>query len=244
MARIFLRGAELTLPEAVEVPEPAELGPSPLEELLKSAVAREGTLRRSRAHELNLALEGAGVNHAPAICRLLEDAEFLKLEDNFGESCRAMGVAALLRCGFPWALHITPEDLAFARSRPRRKSDDGMQIGALGSKTVAVAVTMIGVMAFLAGAGDSFHNLALALAGLLMTVYGVLGFGAASRRPRRQSLLATALWGGALMVILGLMLPFTSDALLILGTGLTGLMCVATFLFSFAMPRVEQKAGF
>jgi hypothetical protein len=49
----------------------------------------------------------------------LENSPWLQWADSRGRTCRAAAVEALLSLGYPWALHVTPEDLEHYRAQSR-----------------------------------------------------------------------------------------------------------------------------
>src|SRR5438270_477680 len=114
--------------------------------MLEAALSLEGAARRLNLNELNAALRAATPAQAPEITRLLDSAILGELEDQSGHCCRAVAVEALLRFGFPWAMHVTPEDLAFARARYRQGWDDGNRISAIAVVTVAGGLGLLGLM--------------------------------------------------------------------------------------------------
>ena len=56
----------------------------------------------------------------------LDDEAFHDLYDSDGVSCRAVAVEAVLALGFPWALHLEPDDLDYLRTvKPTRLAPSG-----------------------------------------------------------------------------------------------------------------------
>jgi hypothetical protein len=53
------------------------------------------------------------------LLRALEGSVWLDWADSRGWTCRAEAVEALLALGYPWALHVTPEDLEHYRAQRR-----------------------------------------------------------------------------------------------------------------------------
>lgn len=107
-----------------EVPSLTEL------DAVRAAVrdAREGTglVREAAAAALNarLAALTASEAHGQLLLELLAGDTLTGLTDEQGRSCRREAVRALLRLGFPWALQIEPETLAWfreAEAAPRRR---------------------------------------------------------------------------------------------------------------------------
>ena len=219
---------------------PAEVS-EPLQALFARAVALEGTARRNQARELNLRLQSAGLEQAPEVAGLLDDPKFLQLEDHFGRSCRAVAVTTLIGFGFPWALHITPEDLQFARSHQPRRWDDHARLGAMVVLTVALGAVLAGLMS-LGFSFESRHNAVLMFAGgVLLTAYGVRGAIAPFQWPRRRSLVRTAAWGLLVLPLLLVGLWVRSDVSLMFNAVVAVLLLGAAWVGSFAMPRIEQQ---
>jgi hypothetical protein len=51
------------------------------------------------------------------LLRALEENTWIGWTDARGRTCRAAAVEALLGLGYPWALHVTPEDLEHYRAQ-------------------------------------------------------------------------------------------------------------------------------
>ncbi len=95
----------------------AEVGGAALAVAIETAavgVPRRG--RRARARRLLEVLGAArpSAEVAAALVRALDDGAFARLP-----GCREKAVEVLLACGYPHALHVSPEDLAFYRERSR-----------------------------------------------------------------------------------------------------------------------------
>ncbi|HEX5747592.1 MAG TPA: hypothetical protein VFZ09_15200 [Archangium sp.] len=64
-----------------------------------------------------LAAGGGSREVADLLEQLLESGQLAGLEDPGGRTCRAAATEALTRLGFPYALEVRPEDLAFLRGQ-------------------------------------------------------------------------------------------------------------------------------
>jgi len=64
--------------------------------------------------------------NATELVRLLDADAFTGLEDAKGQPVKARALLALLRMGYPWALHIKPEDLAWLREHERPRNYKGI----------------------------------------------------------------------------------------------------------------------
>jgi hypothetical protein len=112
----------LAPPASSALPEPL----TRLEALLRAPPDRSHRKdRRALAEAVNLQLRALPRDPAlrPAVARWLlaqlGQGSFEGLVDAHGWSCRAVAVHALLGLGWPWALWVTPEDLAHYREHPR-----------------------------------------------------------------------------------------------------------------------------
>lgn len=69
-------------------------------------------------HQLDTLAAGGGSREvADLLQQLLESGQLAGLEDMGGRSCRAAATEALTRLGFPFALEVRPEDLAWLRGQ-------------------------------------------------------------------------------------------------------------------------------
>jgi len=140
---------------------PADLAPgaalpaalSALVERLRAAPAEQ---RPPLAAALVRELEKAGPGEdagavAAVVLRALDSRLLVDLETPDGVAARAEAVGALLRLGFPWALHVDPVDLQFFRERGGRRR-----------RTRAWLVAALLALAALAGAGYLLATHALA----------------------------------------------------------------------------------
>ncbi len=56
----------------------------------------------------------------PALLAVLDEPHVKLAVDESGTSCRAQVVSAVMRLGYPWALHLHPDDLLFYRAKTQR----------------------------------------------------------------------------------------------------------------------------
>jgi hypothetical protein len=112
---------------------------------LERARSGEGDARLKLAGELNVLLrrqvaveEREPVAHF--VIEKLDDEAFHDLYDAEGASCRATAVEAVLALGFPFALHLWPEDLEYLRATKPIES---------GSPTLRAMAIVTGVLAAL-----------------------------------------------------------------------------------------------
>jgi len=109
--------------EAPESPAVPEATPERVLALVQDArVAASDPERAQVAGELNqqldaLAAGGGSREVADLLQQLLESGRLAGLADAEGRSCRAAATEALTRLGFPYALEVRPEDLAFLRGQ-------------------------------------------------------------------------------------------------------------------------------
>lgn len=100
-------------------------------ETLQRARNSEGDERLQLAGRLNQLLrrppsEAERELWAQFLLERLDDEAFHDLYDTDGVSCRAVAVEALLGLGFPWALHLEPDDLEYLRTvKPSRLAPTG-----------------------------------------------------------------------------------------------------------------------
>jgi hypothetical protein len=93
--------------------------------LVERARGVSGPEREVLALRLNQRLdtldaEGRERQVAEVLHELLEGGRLEGLAESLGRPCRAAAVEALLGLGFPYALEVRPEDLAYLRSQQRR----------------------------------------------------------------------------------------------------------------------------
>lgn len=111
-----------------ELDAPAWQGPL---ETLQRARNAEGDDRLQLAAQLNQLMRTAPSDaereaRAQFLLERLDDEAFHDLYDSDGVSCRAVAVEAVLALGFPWALHLEPDDLDYLRTvKPSRLAPSG-----------------------------------------------------------------------------------------------------------------------
>ena len=111
-------------------PETAAAAPDSLETLQRARNA-DGDERLELAGRLNAQLrrhpsEAEREQWAQFLLERLDDEAFHDLYDSDGVSCRAVAVEAVLALGFPFALHLEPDDLEYLRTvRPSRIAPSG-----------------------------------------------------------------------------------------------------------------------
>ncbi|MFY0525273.1 hypothetical protein ACN28I_19715 [Archangium gephyra] len=109
--------------EAPIIPDVPEATPGQVRALVEEARVAASDAERARvAGELNqqldaLAAGGGSREVADLLHQLLESGRLAGLADAGGRSCRAAATEALTRLGFPYALEVRPEDLAFLRGQ-------------------------------------------------------------------------------------------------------------------------------
>lgn len=100
-------------------------------ETIQQARNAEGDARVELAGQLNALLrkrpvEAERERWAQFLIERLDDEAFHDLYDSDGVSCRAVAVEAVLALGFPWALHLRPDDLEYLRTvKPSRLAPSG-----------------------------------------------------------------------------------------------------------------------
>lgn len=119
--QIFKLHDDASDPESIDVRR--------LPHLISGAGASTGFDRIALALEINkalIAMRGPGHEEAESriLVTVLDEHRLDGLVDPQGRSCRKEAVETLLTCGFPHALKVSPEDLAFARTwKPPRAVD-------------------------------------------------------------------------------------------------------------------------
>jgi len=137
-------GAEVESLAVVEPPAPAAAPPKEASRVALAASARtlvefetllaqlpkaglgERTPLAGSLNDVLVAMRRPGNEQAKALLvrDALERKELQGLTDDRNRSCRKEAVETLLACGYPWALEVRPEDLAFARGwRPAAEAD-------------------------------------------------------------------------------------------------------------------------
>ncbi|AKJ01096.1 hypothetical protein ATI61_114195 [Archangium gephyra] len=92
-----------------------------------------------------LAAGGGSREVADLLEQLLESGQLAGLEDPGGRACRAAATEALTRLGFPYALEVRPEDLAFLRGQDGASQDFPWRPTAAGALLVAGIAAQWGV---------------------------------------------------------------------------------------------------
>lgn len=103
-------------------------------------------LAARRLNELFSALQPTEA-HGRLLVGLLDSQVLTPLTDDVGRPCQYEAVSALLRLGFPWALEIDPQILAWYRSHPGPRGRRRRQAGVL---AVVVLAALLGLAALLA----------------------------------------------------------------------------------------------
>ncbi|RJS16149.1 hypothetical protein DRW03_31400 [Corallococcus sp. H22C18031201] len=106
------------------MPAPIPLGTRPLEAraLAEEAHHAESSRRPALCSQLNQLMgdvvkQAEGREAADLLHGLLEGGGLAGLADEKGRTCRAAAVEGLLSLGFPYALEVSPEDLAHLRAQ-------------------------------------------------------------------------------------------------------------------------------
>jgi hypothetical protein len=116
------------LPEEGAEPESVDVRRLPF--LISGALTAQGNDRRAVATQINrvlIAMRRPGHEKAESglLVAALDGHRFDDMVDEQGRDCRKEAVETLLACGFPHALNISPEDLAFAREwKPAPPDED------------------------------------------------------------------------------------------------------------------------
>ena len=125
-----MREQEQQRREQLEAPVVGPLSAAPLE-ALQRARNSEGDERLKLAGQLNALLrrrphDAEREGWAQFLLEKLDDEAFHDLYDEGGVSCRAVAVEAVLGLGFPYALHLEPDDLEYLRTvKPTRLAPGG-----------------------------------------------------------------------------------------------------------------------
>lgn len=106
------------------------------------------------ATSLNHAVFTLATRPGPEVCELFRELSALPVlrhaRDTSGRPCRAAVIAAWLELGYPWALEVAPDDLAYVRSNASGTLQSWLTL------TVVLAVTAalqnVGVVALVLGA--------------------------------------------------------------------------------------------
>jgi len=119
---------------------------APLEELAvaaRSAPASKGNEALVALHSALSTLMPTEANGA-ALLKLLDEGALSSLKSGDGSSTRAVAIETLLRLGYPWAMQLRPEELAWYRSHQGALRRRNMLIGLL----VFVSAVAGGLYAF------------------------------------------------------------------------------------------------
>ena len=124
----------------------AVVAQDPLEHALAEARAPGADERARRGFVDRLARLDLGSPRATAdrLQALLASGELVRLRASDGTSARAVAVERLLALGYPYALEVSPEDLAHWRAERPSEATDGRGLAAL-VMTVAVCLSLWGV---------------------------------------------------------------------------------------------------
>jgi uncharacterized membrane protein YbaN (DUF454 family) len=181
-------------PDRLQDPEVSAVTQDPLERALASAQAPGADAGARRAAVDRLARLDLGSPRATAdrLQQLLGSGELATLRASDGTSARAVAVERLLGLGYPYALEVSPEDLAHWRAERPGEATDGRGLAVL-VMTVAVCLSLWGVSEPPTGVG-----LASVLALQAVTVAGAV-------RPSLRTWMRKAVFAlGVLACALGL----------------------------------------
>jgi hypothetical protein len=116
-----VRAPVSSVESSTEVPslapwEPAAAPPS-LEHLALTGRTTPGSAGRAAVNQIHATLRSlpATEENGAALLKLLDDGAFNELRADDGSSTRELAVETLLRLGYPWALRIHPDELAWFR---------------------------------------------------------------------------------------------------------------------------------
>lgn len=107
------------VPSLAPFPGDAAASSAPgLELLALTARSTPGQEGRDALHSLHLALGAlpSTPESATLLLRLLDEGAFNELRADDGSLTRELAVATLLRLGYPWALQVHPDELAWYRN--------------------------------------------------------------------------------------------------------------------------------
>jgi len=161
--------AHISPPAPVEDPGTVAAA-DPLELALAEARApgADATARRAFVDRLARLDLGDARATADALLKVLASQDLATLQASGGTSARAVAVERLLALGYPYALEVSPEDLAHWRAERPSEATDGRGLSVL-VMTVAVCLSLWGVSEPPTGLG-----LASVLALEAVTVAGVV----------------------------------------------------------------------
>lgn len=136
-----LQGGEVPSLAPFPSPEPLDPAATGLERLALTARATPGQAGRDALHSLHdsLASLPATEENAKLLLRLLDEGAFNELRGDDGSLTRELAVETLLALGYPWALQIHPDELAWYRRADflRRRNKWLLLLGVFGLGAVA-----------------------------------------------------------------------------------------------------------
>ena len=105
------------LPSLAPFPQSAESATAPSLELLAINARTPGSEGDEAVQSLHAALEKLAPTeeNGATLLRLMDEGVFHELRTGDGSSLRELAVETLLRLGYPWALQIHPDELAWFR---------------------------------------------------------------------------------------------------------------------------------
>ena len=106
---------------------------APLEALAVAALSAPASKGREALVDLHAALSTLMPTEAngAALLKLLDDGALSSLKAADGSSTRALAIETLLRLGYPWAMHLRPEELAWFRTHQGALRRRNLLIGLL-----------------------------------------------------------------------------------------------------------------
>ena len=130
-------GSSLDVPSLAPFDDAAE----PVAALVARALL-PGDEGRDGLARLNAALRSmpATEANARAVLAALDGTALETMKDEAGRPTRALAVEALLRMGWPWALHLDPDDLEWYRAQARAARQRRIAVVVLGVLVGATAV--------------------------------------------------------------------------------------------------------
>ncbi|WP_170115585.1 hypothetical protein [Melittangium boletus] len=156
--------------------------------LLMEIRVASGAERQELTQRLNGHLEALGTGtgsreKADVLLRLLESGRLEGLGGPPGHTCRAVAVESLTRMGYPYALEVRPEDLAYLRDQTVSKRDGGSLArgGAAGVLVLGLVLQWSVVPRFVSHSFDAGIDSMLALAMGLTTLSLLAGLLAPQR---------------------------------------------------------------
>jgi hypothetical protein len=124
-------------------PFPPEAPTTDLEQLAATARSTPGSAGREALHALHDALSSLTPTeeNGKRLLKLLDEGAFKELLTDDGSPSRELAVETLLRLGYPWALQIHPDELAWYRERAylRKRNKWLILLGIFGLGAIAEA---------------------------------------------------------------------------------------------------------